>query len=164
VSDASTFGAELVTPEASLYAGSATAVMLRTSEGDLTVLAGHTPLVGDVVAVVVRIERPDDTVEAFCVHGGFVQVATAPGAAVGLLEGIGAEERTTRVTLLAGIAEPVATIDVARAQAAKEAATARLPAIGSRDDADADVDRAAAEQALARADLRLEAVALAAHA
>jgi len=157
VSDSSTFGVELVTPEAALFAGPATAVMLRTSEGDLTVLAGHTPLVGDVVPFVVRIERPDDTTESFCVHGGFVQVATAPGAAVGLVEDATGSERSTRVTLLAGVAEPVGAIDAARAQAARDAATARLAAVAARDDEEAGVERAAAERALARAELRLEA-------
>ena len=161
MSDPSTFGVELVTPEAALFAGPARAVMLRTSEGDLTVLAGHTPLVGDVVSTVVRIEGHEASTEAFCMHGGFVQVATAPGAAEGLVEGATEAERSTRVTLLAGVAEPVAAIDAARAQAARDAATARLAALASRDDEEAGIERDAAEQALTRAELRLEAAALA---
>ncbi|HEV3212570.1 MAG TPA: hypothetical protein VGZ03_04150 [Acidimicrobiales bacterium] len=158
MSDGSTFGAELVTPESSLFAGPASGVTLRTSEGDLTVLAGHTPLVGDVVPFVVRIEQPDGTTEAFAVHGGFVQVATAPGAVVGLLEDASAEERSTRVTLLAGVAEPVAAIDGARAGAARDAATARLAALSSRDEEAAIAEREVAEHDLARAELRLEAL------
>ena len=50
------FGLEVVTPEQSLYAGGARSVVLATSEGDLTVLDGHTPLVGDVVPCEVRVE------------------------------------------------------------------------------------------------------------
>lgn len=157
MSDTSVFGVELLTPEAALFAGPGTAVMLRTSEGDLTVLAGHTPLVGDVVPIVVRIERPDETIEAFCVHGGFVQVATAAGAAVGLVDDATPTERSTRVTLLAGIAEPVSAVDVARAQAARERAVAQLAAVAARDDEEAAIEREAAEGALARAELRLEA-------
>jgi F0F1-type ATP synthase epsilon subunit len=36
------FGVEVVTPEQSLVAGGTTSVVLATSEGDLTVLDGHT--------------------------------------------------------------------------------------------------------------------------
>ncbi len=157
MSEGPTFGAELVTPEAVLFAGPATAVVLRTAEGDLTVLNGHTPLVGDVVPFVVRIERPDEVTEAFCVHGGFVQVATAPGAAVGLLEDAAPTERSTRVTLLAGVAEAVGALDVARAEAARDRAAAAVAALASRDDDEAAIERSAAEGALARSELRLEA-------
>jgi F-type H+-transporting ATPase subunit epsilon len=156
VSDESTFGASLVTPESALYAGPATAVMLRTSEGDLTVLAGHTPLVGDLVPSVLRIERPDGVTEGFCVHGGFVQVATEPGAAVGLVEETSDTERTTRVTLLVGVAERVTDLDVARAQAARERVIAAMAALSTRDDDEAQQERGALERALARAELRLE--------
>lgn len=156
MSDEATFGAELVTPESTLFAGPATAVMLSTSVGDLTVLAGHTALVGDVVPFVVRIVRPDEATEAFCVHGGFAQVATAPGAAVGLVEGVAESERSTRVTLLAGVAEPVGAIDGARAQVARDTAAQRLVAVASRDDEGAAAERELAERALARAELRLE--------
>ena len=76
-----------VTPEAALFAGEATAAISRSSIGDLTILDGHTPLVGDVVAGVVRIERPDDTVDAYVVHGGFFQVETRPGRSRGSRRG-----------------------------------------------------------------------------
>jgi F-type H+-transporting ATPase subunit epsilon len=157
VSDSSTFGAELVTPEAVLFAGPATAVVLRTSEGDLTVLAGHTPLVGDVTPVVVRIEQPDGAMAAFCVQGGFVQVATRTGAAVGVVEGATESERSTRVTVLAGVAEHVGALDVGRAQAARDTAISQLAALSSRDDEEAALEREIAERALRRAELRLEA-------
>jgi F-type H+-transporting ATPase subunit epsilon len=159
------FGAQLVTPEAALFAGEATAVICRTSIGYLTVLDGHTPLVGDVmpgIVRIVRIERPDDSTEAYCVHGGFLQVATEQGAAVGLLEGVTEATRSTRVTLLAGIAEPVDAIDPARASAARDAASAQLSALASRDDDEAVLEREQAERALARAELRLSAAGAAA--
>ena len=146
-----TFAAQLVTPEAALFAGEATAVISRSSIGDLTILDGHTPLVGDVVAGVVRIERPDDTVDAYVVHGGFFQVETRPGAAEGLVEGVTETTRSTRVTVLAGIAEPVSSIDAERAAAAKQAASAQLSALASRDDDEANLARDQAERALARA-------------
>src|ERR1039458_2545479 len=144
MADEHAFGAELVTPEAPLFAGEATAVITRTSEGDLTILhrhtplvgdvvagtwggdlpilGGHTPLVGDVVAGIVRIERPDGATEAFVVHGGFLQVETAVGAATGLVEGVSEIGRSTRATLLAGVAEAVSAIDVAPRPPARGAA------------------------------------------
>jgi F-type H+-transporting ATPase subunit epsilon len=156
VSDAGTLGAELVTPEAILFAGGADGVVLRTSEGDLTVLAGHTALVGDVVPGLVRVLLADGTEAPFVVHGGFLQVETAEGAADGLLEGSSAQERTTRVTVLAGIAEPLGDLDPARAEAARERAAAELAALQGREDDEALASRSAAERALARAERRIE--------
>jgi F-type H+-transporting ATPase subunit epsilon len=155
--DEHAFGAELVTPEAPLFAGEATAVVSRTSEGDLTILNGHTPLVGDVVPCIVRIDRPDGSTDSFIVHGGFLQVETAPGAAQGLVEGATASERSTRATLLAGVAEAVGTIDVERARAALETATAGLASLSSSDDPEVALEREQLEGRLARAVLRLEA-------
>ena len=54
-------------------------------------------------------------------HGGFLQVDTSPGAAEGLAEGDGPlPGLSTRVTVLAGIAELAEEIDVPRAEAARE--------------------------------------------
>jgi len=68
---------------------------------------------------------------------------------------------TTRVTVLAGIAEIVDTIDVARAEAARAAALARLDQLragGARDEtsSEADVEIGQLESAVARADTRLK--------
>jgi F-type H+-transporting ATPase subunit epsilon len=152
------FGAQLVTPEAALFTGEATAVISRTSVGDLTILDGHTPLVGDVVPGIVRIELPDDTTTAYCVHGGYLEVATGLGAAVGLVDGSTETTRSTRATLLAGIAESVDSIDPVRAAAARDAANAQLSALAARDDEEAAIERSQAERALGRAELRLSAV------
>jgi F-type H+-transporting ATPase subunit epsilon len=159
------FGVEVVTPEQSLIAGGATAVVLATSEGALTVLDGHTPLVGDVVPCLVRVEQADGTSQRLAVHGGFVQVDTSPGAAEGLAEGDGPlPGLSTRVTVLAGIAELAEEIDVPRAEAARESASQRLSELssgrgGSSDQSEvADAPDAAlreAEEALVRAELRL---------
>ena len=47
-------GVEIVTPEAALFAGPANSVVLATSEGDLTVMAEHAELIGDVVPGLVK--------------------------------------------------------------------------------------------------------------
>jgi F-type H+-transporting ATPase subunit epsilon len=161
------FGVEVVTPEKALLAGGATAVVLRTSTGEMTVLDGHTALVGDVVPGQVRVEKGEGELQRLAMHGGFIQVDTRPGAAEGLVEdteGGPLAGMSTRVTLLAGVAELAEEIDVPRAEAAKEAATQRVselqagrsPAEG---DQDSNFDLQQAEAALARAELRLAVAA-----
>jgi F-type H+-transporting ATPase subunit epsilon len=162
VADDGVFGVEIVTPEQSLFAGGARSVVLATSDGALTVLDGHTPLVGDVVPCEVKVEQPDGALLRLAVHGGFLQVDTSPGAAEGLAEGDGPlPGLSTRVTVLAGVAELSDEIDVPRAEAAREAANQRVTDIGAGrgpvgEDVEEDVEAAEAESALARAVLRLE--------
>ena len=159
------FGVEIVTPEQSLFAGGATSVVLATSEGALTVLDGHTPLVGDVVHCEVKVEQADATLVRLAVHGGFLQVDTSPGAAEGLADGDGPlPGLSTRVTVLAGVAELAAEIDVPRAEEARERAAQRVGELGSgrgpvSEDADEDLELADAEGALARAELRIAVAA-----
>ena len=159
------FGVEIVTPEQALVAGGATAVVLATSEGDLTVLDGHTPLVGDVAHCEVKVEQSEGTLVRLAVHGGFLQVDTSPGAAEGLAEGDGPlAGLSTRVTVLAGVAELASEIDVPRAEQARERAAQRVSELGAgrgpvSEDVGEDVELADAEGALARAELRLAVAA-----
>ncbi len=159
------FGLEIVTPEQSLYAGGARSIVLATSEGDLTVLDGHTPLVGDVVAREVRVEPEEGDDFSLAVHGGFMQVDTSPGAAEGLAEGDGPlPGLSTRVTVLAGVAELSSEIDVARAEAARTAASQRVADLqagrgAGAEEQDQALALAEAEGALARAELRVEVAA-----
>ena len=159
------FGVEIVTPEQSLFAGGATSVVLATSEGALTVLDGHTPLVGDVVHCEVKVEQPEGTLVRLAVHGGFLQVDTSAGAAEGLAEGDGPlPGLSTRVTVLAGVAELASEIDVPRAEEARERAAQRVGELGSgrgpvSEDTEEDLELADAEGALVRAELRLAVAA-----
>ena len=76
------FAVEVVTPEERLLdAGGARAWCCATSDGELTVLDGHTPLVTDVVPGEVRVERARASRVHLAVHGGFLQVETGPGLA-----------------------------------------------------------------------------------
>ncbi|HVB51907.1 MAG TPA: ATP synthase F1 subunit epsilon [Acidimicrobiales bacterium] len=134
---------EIVSPEAALWSGPATALIARSSEGDFTILAQHTRTVGDVVSSVVRVETAEGEI-AFAVHSGYFQVGPGP------------EEGETLATLLAGVAERTSEIDVARAQAAKEVAEALLASIPASDQQD-NVDYLVALAALERAELRLSA-------
>ena len=159
------FGVEVVTPEQSLYAGGARSVVLATSDGALTVLDGHTPLVGDVVPCELRVEEAEGNVQRLAVHGGFLQVDTSPGAAEPLAEGDGPlPGLSTRVTVLAGVAERAEEIDVARAESAKDTSAQRLADLNAGrapagEDVEEDVATVEAESALARAELRLAVAA-----
>jgi F-type H+-transporting ATPase subunit epsilon len=165
------FGVEVVTPEQSLFAGGARSVVLATSDGALTVLDGHTPLVGDVVPCELKLEQADGPLLRFAVHGGFLQVDTSPGAAEGLAEGDGPlAGLSTRVTILAGIAELSDEIDVTRAEHARDNATQRVNDLRSGrgtpssagaggEEIEVDVEMLEGQGSLDRAELRLAVAA-----
>ena len=119
---------ELVSVERLLWSGEATIVIARTTEGELGVLPGHAPLLGqlsDGGVVIIRREDGDDLTVA--VHGGLLSV-TDDG-----------------VSILADMAETSSEIDAGRARQALERARA------AGDDPDA-------KQAELRALSRLRAV------
>ncbi len=165
MADTNLFTINLVTPERVLVAGLASEVILRTGEGDITFLAGHTPLVGTVEPGVVRVVREEGEDERVAVHGGFVQVEQGVVGEDGEPVASG-----TRVTLLIGVAELAEEIDVERARVALEAAEARVAELGGTggrstgagsgagetEEPDAELVEAGAE--LLRAQVRLEAV------
>jgi len=126
--------AQLVSPERVLYEGEADMVVCRTSDGEIAFLPGHVPFVGALGIARVRILLPGSGEVAAAVHGGFVEVSH------------------DRVTVLSDVAELPEQIDVVRAQTAKERAEQQL-----RNDA----ENAGAQEALARAELRLEVAAAA---
>jgi F-type H+-transporting ATPase subunit epsilon len=117
---------ELVSVERLLWSGEARMVIARTTEGELGVLPGHAPLLGELAAGgIVRIQQEDGGEElVFAVHGGFLSV-TEDG-----------------VSILAELAERADEIDVGRAQQALERARA-----AGEDDSEAG---AAASRALSR--------------
>jgi F-type H+-transporting ATPase subunit epsilon len=114
---------ELVSVERPIWSGEATAVYARTPEGEIGVLAGHAPLLGELVpGWIVRIEQTDGVEQRIAVHGGFLSV------------------RDDGVSVLAEIAESADEIDVARAREA-------LERVGDSTDPD---DVAARNRALSR--------------
>lgn len=161
MADDNPFQIELVTPERILLTGSASEVILRTGEGDVTFLAGHTPLVGTVEPGVVRVALPEGGVVKVAVHGGFVQVEQdVPAGSDAAGEGAGASG--TRVTVLAGVAELAEEIDTERARVALEGAESRVAELGgsarsSGEGDEPDAELVEAEAALRRAQVRLEA-------
>jgi F-type H+-transporting ATPase subunit epsilon len=96
-----TLQVELVAVERKIWSGEATMVIARTTEGELGVLPGHAPLLGELApggVVTIRTESGDDMVIA--AHGGFLSV-TEKG-----------------VSILAETAEISSEIDVERAREA----------------------------------------------
>jgi F-type H+-transporting ATPase subunit epsilon len=120
---ANTMHVELVSIEAPIWSGEATAVFGRTTEGELGVLPGHSPLLGALVpGYPVRIQQESGEELRVAVHGGFLAV------------------HKERVSVLAEQAEVAEDIDVARAREALE-----------RSNAEGDPDEVAARnRALAR--------------
>ena len=144
------FPVSVLTPEEQLLEVAARALVLRSSDGDLTILDGHTPLITDVAPGDVRVDPEEGDPVHLAVHGGFLQVETGPG--------IGGDPavRATRATLRAGVAELASTIDVERARRAREEASARADQLrGSRGEEGADPELVEAEAALRRAEVRL---------
>jgi F-type H+-transporting ATPase subunit epsilon len=102
-----TLQVELVAVERMIWSGEATMVIARTTEGELGVLPGHAPLLGELApGGVVRI-RPESGEElVVAAHGGFLSV-TEKG-----------------VSILAETAEMAGEIDVERAREALRRAEA----------------------------------------
>jgi F-type H+-transporting ATPase subunit epsilon len=96
-----TLQVELVAVERLIWSGTARMVIARTTEGELGVLPGHAPLLGQLAeggVVTIRTDEGDDLVVA--AHGGFLSV-TDRG-----------------VSILAETAEISSEIDVERAREA----------------------------------------------
>lgn len=116
---------ELVSVERPIWSGEATMVSARTTEGELGILPGHAPLLGELAeGWVVRIKQDGGSELVFAVHGGFLSVTP---------EG---------VSILAEIAEQAEDIDVGRARQAHERA-----GTADRDDEEA---QAAQQRAMSR--------------
>ena len=73
---------ELVAVEEKIWSGEAEMVVARTTEGELGVLPGHAPLLGQLAeggVVTIRTDSGEDVVVA--AHGGFLSV-TGEGVTV----------------------------------------------------------------------------------
>jgi F-type H+-transporting ATPase subunit epsilon len=72
---ANTFGVELVSVEAMVWSGEAEMLVARTVDGEMAVLAGHTPLLGQLKEpsrVRVKVAEGDEV--AYDIAGGFLSV------------------------------------------------------------------------------------------
>ena len=125
---------EMVSPERHIFSGEATMVVARTTEGDIAFEPGHIPFVGVLQPERIKVIFADGSAQYAAVHSGFVEVCH------------------NEVSILSDRAELASDIDIPRAEAARDRASAALTA-------DPDDERAAAS--LKRAEIRLEVVSLA---
>ena len=72
-----TFKFELVSPERILFSGDVVSVIVPSVEGEMTVLAGHAPLVAVIKAGIVVVQTTESNGKEFFVNGGLVEVNQA---------------------------------------------------------------------------------------
>lgn len=103
----SAFELEIVTPERKFFSGEVEMVILKTPQGEMGVLKGHTPMVVAIAVGPLRIKKDGEWLEAVLTEG-FMEVK---------------QEKTV---ILTDTAEWPQEVDVNRAKAAKERAEERL--------------------------------------
>lgn len=124
---------ELVSPERLLVSEDADMVVLPAEDGDMGVLAGHSPVITTVRPGTICMYEGDKVVKRLFVAGGFAEVTDE------------------RCTVLADDAEEISSID-------KDAVRASIKDLGEDvSHAKGDAERAAAETALAVAEAKLRA-------
>lgn len=73
---AKTFHVDLVSVEAKIWSGEAEMLIARTTEGELAVLAGHAPLLGQLKEPSrIRVNLANGEKIAYDIAGGFLSVA-----------------------------------------------------------------------------------------
>ncbi|WP_319371359.1 ATP synthase F1 subunit epsilon [uncultured Ilyobacter sp.] len=102
-----TFKLEVITPIKKIIEKEVEMIILRTTEGDMGVLANHAPFVAEIAIGEMKIKSPDEEV-AYFVSGGFIDIS---------------REQTT---ILADEAIDAREIDVATAKKDAEIAQAKL--------------------------------------
>ena len=124
-----TLPVELVAVERKIWSGEATIVLARTTEGELGILPGHTPLLGQLAeggVVTIRTESGEDVVVA--AHGGFLSVTDQGVSILAESAEISTEIDVERARQALRRAEDV--LDDPDAQAATRRAQGRLRAAG----------------------------------
>jgi F-type H+-transporting ATPase subunit epsilon len=121
----------IVTPEREVWAGDASMVVARGTEGEVGILGGHAPMLIRLSVGPLRILRDEGQIDAI-VDGGFLHVTS--------------EGDDTRIDVLASRAELGSEIDLDAARAAKAEMERRLGE--DRDDSEA-------LEGLARANARI---------
>lgn len=102
-----TIKVSVVTPDGPVYDAEVEMVSAKAKSGELGIMAGHVPMVAPLDIAAVRLKKEGST-DYIAINGGFLEV------------------RPDVVTILAQSAERAETIDLVRAQSAKERAEKRL--------------------------------------
>ncbi|MCR5792692.1 MAG: ATP synthase F1 subunit epsilon [Lachnospiraceae bacterium] len=125
------FKVQVICPERVFYEGECDLLELKTTEGDIGILAGHIPLTAIIAPGAMKIKNGAETKVA-ALHDGFIEVLT------------------DKVLILAESCEWPDEIDLNRAKEAKVRAERRLKG------ADGEIDVKRAEFALRKALLRID--------
>lgn len=97
------FNLEIITQEGVAWSGEAESITLSTADGEIGVMAGHSPLVGVILPGEALVRTPQGT-KVFAVMNGFLRVTP------------------TSVTVLSDVADALDLIDEKKAEAAREKA------------------------------------------
>jgi F-type H+-transporting ATPase subunit epsilon len=131
---ATSYRLRVVTPERVVVDQETTEIIVRTTEGEIGILAHHMQLISPLVPHIMTIYNADGKTTQLTVAGGFIEV------------------KDDGVTVLADAAETADEIDVARAQRARERALEMLNGAHGQ----IEVDLARAQRAVVRAENRLK--------
>ena len=137
MSDERTLQVEVVTPDGQVYAGEVAMVVLPGVDGELGILPRHQPLVTLLAIGETRVRTVTDEWDYIATGIGYAQVLF------------------DKVLVVVDHGELAGAIDVARAEEAERRARERTQEHGGDLGAQADVDYFRAEQALKRAENRL---------
>ena len=137
MSDERTLHVEVVTPDGQVYAGDVAMVVLPGVDGELGILPRHQPVVTLLTIGETRVRTATDDWDYIATGIGYAQVLF------------------DKVLVVVDHGELAGAIDVARAEEAERRARERTQERGGDLGAQADVDYFRAEQALKRAENRL---------
>lgn len=120
---------ELVAVERKVWSGNATWLFAETTEGELGVLPGHTPLLGELVeGGIVKITTTDGETVTAAVFGGFLSIT---GEKVSVLaEAAELADEIDPQAARDALAQADTEEDQDRADSIRARATARLKAVG----------------------------------
>ena len=130
----SSFELKMITPDRVFYEGTVDMLEMNTTEGEIGVLPGHIPMTVIIKPGVAKIYETNGETKEAAMHAGFVEILP------------------DKVTVLAEIDEWPGEIDIARAEAARARAEARLQ------EKDPSMDMQRAEIALLRALARINVI------
>lgn len=110
----------IVTPDGLVYNHHATLVVVKTTAGELGLMAKHEPIVAPLTIGEVRVRRVDNPghEDAIAVNGGFMEMSD------------------NVASIVADSAERERDIDLSRAEAARTRAQRRIEAAKAHDDVD----------------------------
>jgi F-type H+-transporting ATPase subunit epsilon len=124
---------EIISPEKKVYSGKVKSVTIPGTKGNFQVLFNHAPLISTFEIGIIKLDLSDNSNQIFTTSGGSAEILD------------------NKVLILSDTIEPIESIDIERAQSAKQRAEGRL----TNKSVIVDVDRARA--ALARALNRIKA-------